>query len=120
MGKFLGKVLVNAVAIIIAAYLLKGVDVKDAVTAVIVAIVLGLLNAFVKPLLVLLTIPITVFTLGLFLLVINIIIVLLADDIVPGFRVNSWFTALIFSLIVSFVSSVLDKLISKADDRKES
>lgn len=119
MGKFIGKVLVNAVAVLLAAWILNGVFVKDAFTAVLVALILGLLNAFVKPLLVLLTIPITVFTLGLFLLVINIIIVLLADDLVGGFRVNSWWQALLFSFIVSFVSSVLDKLISKADDRKE-
>jgi putative membrane protein len=119
MGRFLGKVLVTAVAVLLAAWILKGVHVKDAFTAVLVALILGLMNAFVKPLLILLTIPITIFTLGLFLLVINIIIVLLVDDIVGGFRVDSWFKALLFSLIVSFVSSVLDKLISKAEDRKE-
>lgn len=120
MIRFIGKVLITAVAVLLAAYILKGVYVKDAFTAVLVALTLGLLNTFVKPILIFLTIPITVFTLGLFLLVINIIIVLLVDDIVGGFTVDSWFKALLFSLIVSFVSSVIDKLISKADDRKES
>ena len=111
MIQFLIKTMVTAVAVLIASYMLSGVSVDSTLTAVLVAIVLGLLNSFIKPILIILTIPITIFTLGLFLLVINILIVKWASDIVPGFRVDGWFWALLFSLIVSFVTSILDGLI---------
>ncbi len=111
MIRFLLKTMVTAVAVLIASYVLSGVSVDSTLTAVLVAIVLGLLNSFIKPILIILTIPITIFTLGLFLLVINILIVKWASDIVTGFRVDGWFWALLFSLIVSFVTSVLDGLI---------
>lgn len=111
MIKFLLKTMVTAVAVLIASYVLSGVSVDSSLTAVFVAIVLGLLNSFIKPILIILTIPITIFTLGLFLLVINILIVKWASDIVPGFTVNGWFWALLFSLIVSFVTSVIEGFI---------
>lgn len=120
MGKFFAKTIATAVAVVVAAYLLSGVHVDNTLTALFVALVLGLLNSFVKPILILLTIPITIVTLGLFLLVINIIIVKLAAGIVPGFSVDSWFTALLFSLVVSFVSWLIEKLIgSDRSDRRE-
>jgi putative membrane protein len=120
MGKFFAKTIATAVAVVVAAYLLSGVHVDNTLTALFVALVLGLLNSFVKPILILLTIPITIVTLGLFLLVINIIIVKLAAGIVPGFSVDSWFTALLFSLVVSFVSWLIEKLIgSDRTDRRE-
>ena len=111
MIQFLLKTIVTTLAVLIASYVLSGVSVDSSLTAVFVAIVLGLLNSFVKPLLIILTIPITIFTLGLFLLVINILIVKWASDIVPGFTVNGWFWALLFSLIVSLVTSVIEGLI---------
>ena len=112
MIRFFLKTMVTAVAVLVASYMLSGVSVDSTVTAILVAIVLGLLNAFIKPILIVLTIPITIFTLGLFLLVINILIVKWASDIVPGFKVNGWFWALLFSLIVSFVSSIIERLIN--------
>jgi putative membrane protein len=118
MGKFFAKTIATAVAVLFAAYILKGVHVDDTVTALLVAVVLGLMNSFIKPILVILTIPITILTLGLFLLIINIIIVKWVANIVPGFTVNGWFTALIFSLVVSFVSSFIEAIIGsnrKAD-----
>src|SRR5471030_252426 len=115
MGKFFAKTVATAVAVLFAAYVLKGVHVDSAVTALIVAVVLGLLNSFIKPILVILTIPITLFTLGLFLLVINIIIVKWAASLVPGFTVDGWFSALLFSLLVSFISSVIEGLIGTDD-----
>ena len=118
MGKFFAKTIATAVAVLFAAYVLKGVTVDSTITALIVALVLGLLNSFIKPILVILTIPITIFTLGLFLLVINIIIVKLAANIVPGFVVNGWFAALLFSLVVSFVSSIIEALIGTNDKNK--
>jgi putative membrane protein len=113
MGKFFAKTVATAVAVLFAAYILKGVQVDGTVTALIVALVLGLLNSFIKPILVILTIPITLVTLGLFLLVINIIIVKWAAGLVSGFEVDGWLSALIFSLVVSFVSSFIEALIGK-------
>lgn len=111
MGLIL-KLLATAVAVYFAAWLLPNVDVNSVQTAVVVALVFALLNAIVKPVLVMLTIPITIFTLGLFLLIINIIIVKLTDALIAGFEVRGWLSALLFSLIVSVVSSILHKIVS--------
>jgi putative membrane protein len=86
---------------------MTGVHVAGFTTALIVAVVLGLLNIFIKPILVILTLPVTFITLGLFLLVINAIIILLCDTIVGGFGVDSFFTALLFSIILSLSQSVM-------------
>ena len=75
-------------------------------TAVIVAVVLSLLNLIVKPILVILTLPVTIVTLGLFLLIINAIIILLADKLIDGFAVGNIWWALIFSLLLSFLQSI--------------
>ncbi len=112
---FILKVLVTAVAAFVAAYLLDGVEIADIKTTIIVALVLALLNTFVKPILVILTIPVTILTLGLFLLVINILMVKWTASLVDGFTVDGWWPALLFSLIVSFVSYILGK-IAGADD----
>lgn len=110
---FILKVLATAVAVYLTALLLPGVSLQGVQTAVIVALVLAFLNAIVKPLLIVLTLPVTVLTLGLFLLVINILIVKLADSIVDGFAVRGWFTALLFSFIVSFISAVLNGIVGE-------
>lgn len=112
---FIIKVLVTAVAAFVAAWLLDGVDIADIKTTIIVALVLALLNTFVKPILIILTIPVTIVTLGLFLLVINILMVKWTAGLVDGFTVDGWWSALLFSLIVSFVSYVLGK-IARSDD----
>ena len=112
---FLIKLLVTALAAYFASWLLPGVTMDSVITAIIVAVVLALLNAIVKPILVVLTIPITIVTLGLFLLVINIIIVQLADYLIDGFNVDGWLAALLFSLIVSVVSAVLHAIAGKRD-----
>ncbi len=111
MIRFIGKTLITAVAVLVAAYVLSGVHVRDSMSAVLVAAVLGLLNSFVKPILVIITIPITIFSLGLFLLVINIIIIKWVSEIVPGFRVDGWVSALLFSLVVSIATYLLEGLI---------
>ena len=108
---FIIKVLVTAVAAYVAAWLLPGVAIVDVKTTVIVALVLALLNAIVKPILVILTIPITVLTLGLFLLIINAIIVKLADWLIDGFTVHGWLTAILFSLIVTVASYILNAIV---------
>ncbi len=86
---------------------MKGVRVDEFTTALTVAIVLGLLNFFVKPILVLFTLPVTFFTLGLFLLVINAIMILLCDEFVDGFEVSSFWTAMLFSIILSLSQSLV-------------
>ena len=108
--KFLAQLIVSALAVIITSFILPGVDMDSALTGVIVAVVLAVLNAVVKPLLVILTIPITLVTLGLFLLVINAGIIMLAGKIVPGFSVNGFWTAFFFSIILSIVTSVFNAL----------
>jgi putative membrane protein len=119
MIKYITKAILTSVAVLVADFFLDGIKIEDTLTAMIVAVILGLLNTFVKPALIMLTIPFTVFTLGLFLLVINIIIVYLAAEIVPGFAVASWWSALLFSFIVSFVSGFLERWINKYKIEKE-
>ncbi len=110
MQQYITRILITAAAALIASWMLKGVQIDSSLTAILVAVVLGLLNTFVKPVLILLTIPITVFTLGLFLLVINIIIVKWVATLVPGFTVANWWAALWFSIIVSIFSTVIQSL----------
>ena len=100
------KLLLNAVALIIASYLLPGVEVENFYDAVIVAIVLAILNALVKPLLIIVTIPITLITLGLFLFCINAIILLIADKLVDGFDVDGLWWAFLLSLVMSILNSI--------------
>lgn len=107
------RLIISAIAVLVTDLLLRGVSLGDMsqtnglLTAVLVAAVLGLLNAVLKPLLILLTLPVTVVTLGLFLLVINAVIVLIAARLIPGFTVESFWWALGFSLLLSFITSVL-------------
>jgi putative membrane protein len=115
MAKFLTKVLITAIAALVAAYLLEGVTIDSITTGFIVAIVLSLLNNFIKPILVILTIPITIFTLGLFLIVINILIIKWAASLVTGFDVDGWWAAFLFSIIVSIVTSLLEGLFGTKD-----
>ncbi len=105
------RLFINTLAVLTGAYLLKGVRVDSVVTALIVAVVLGLLNTFLKPVLVLLTLPITFLTFGLFLLVINALMILLAGRIVAGFTVENFWWALLYSLVVSLVNSFLNSLV---------
>jgi putative membrane protein len=101
--------LVSTLIVIIAAYVLPGVHVESFWTALLVALVMGILNVLIKPLLILLTLPITIVTFGLFLLVINALVVLLASNIVPGFVVDGFWWALLFSALVSLINLVLPR-----------
>jgi putative membrane protein len=105
--KLIFRIIVSAISIVITAYLLPGIHVRDLLTALLVAIVLALLNGFVRPILIILTIPVTVITLGLFLLVINALMIILAGNLVPGFQVDGFWWALFFSIILSIISSLL-------------
>jgi putative membrane protein len=105
------RFLLNAVAVYIAAYLLHGVHVSDFTTALLVALLLGVINVTIKPLLFLLTLPITILTLGLFTFVINACMILLVDWLLPSFHVDGFWWALLFSLVLSIVSSLLHTII---------
>ena len=111
--KFLVKLVLSAVAVVLLAKLLPGVEVHNYISALVVAIVLAVLDAIVKPILVFLTLPATIITLGLFLLVINAAIILLADYFVAGFSVNGWLWALIFSVLLSVFQSILHSILKK-------
>lgn len=101
------QLLLGAVSVLIVQYILPGVVVDGFFTAFVVAALLTLLNLTIKPILIFLTIPITILTLGLFLLAINAILILLAAEIIPGFSVDGFWWALLFSLILSIVNSLL-------------
>jgi putative membrane protein len=105
--KLIIKLLLTAALVYVLANFLPGVSVDGITTAIIVAIVLGLLNTFVKPVLIFLTLPATLITLGLFLLVINAVVILMCEYFVSGFEVSSFWTALLFSLILSIFQSFL-------------
>jgi len=96
--RFIIKLLLTAAAVLITSYILPGVHTPDFWTAFLVAALLAILNMTIKPLIIILTIPITFLTLGLFLLVINAFIIMLADSIIDGFSVNGFWWALLFSL----------------------
>lgn len=108
--RFLINILVVGLVVLLLAYFLPGVEVSSFFTALLVAALLGILNVLLKPILVVLTIPITILTLGLFLLVINALIVLLVKELVPGFYVDGFFSALLFSILLSTITWLLSKL----------
>ena len=108
--KLLVRILVTSMLVMFIAYFMDGVTVNGFKAALIVSVVLGLLNIFVKPVLVLFTLPVTVITLGLFLLVINAVIILLCDNLVSGFNVDSFWTALFFSIVLSISESIVFKM----------
>ncbi len=111
--KLILKILLTAAAVLIIAHFLPGVSVENYTSAIIVAIVLGLLRVTVKPILVILTLPVTIITLGLFLLVINALIIMLADSLIDGFYVSGFWVALLFSLILSLFQSILYSFIDE-------
>ena len=105
---FIIKLLLTGLAAVLASYILPGVHIDTFMTALILALVLALLNTIVKPILVILTIPVTIVTLGLFLLVINALIILLADYLITGFDVSGFITALLFGIVMAIISAILD------------
>lgn len=107
---FIIKLFISSIVVFALSYFLPGVQVTTIAAALWVAVVLGLLNTFLKPVLVFLTIPVTLFTLGLFLLVINAMIVLICDYFIPEFQVDGFITALLFSVLLSVSQSILNKI----------
>jgi putative membrane protein len=99
--------LVSTIAILITAYILPGVHISGIASALVLAVVLAIINIFLRPILILLTLPITVVTVGLFILVINGFLIMLASYIVPGFTVDSFWWALLFSIVLTVVNFIL-------------
>ncbi len=112
---FLLRLLITAAVAYGLTHLLDGVQIANFTSALIFAFVLALLNMLLKPLLVVLTIPITVFTLGLFLFVINACIILIAAHFLDGFSVDGFWWALLFSILLSIVSSAAVNLLKDKD-----
>ena len=104
--KIVLRLLIYTCAVLLTAWLLPGVTVDKFTTALMIAIALAIINTFVRPVLIFLTIPVTIVTLGFFLLVINALIIILISRIVPGFEVNGFWWALLFSVILSIIAAI--------------
>ena len=110
--RFLARVLLNALAIGVAAWLVPGVQLAGPIPAIIAGVLLGFVNALVRPILILLTLPFTLLTLGLFIFVVNAICFALTAALVPGFDLSGFVAALFGALVVSIVSWVVNALLS--------
>lgn len=104
------SLLLSTLAIIVSAYILPGVHIASFATALVVVVVLGAINLFLKPLLVILTLPVNILTLGLFTLVINALLIMLSAWVVPGFRVDSFWWALVMGLLLSIFGGFFNTL----------
>lgn len=110
--KLIIKIIITSfLVMILASFMKKSIVVDEFTSAIYVAIVLGLLNIFVKPVFVVFTLPVTFFTLGLFLLVINAVMVMICDKLVDGFHVYSFWSALWFSILLSISQSIVYRFI---------
>jgi len=104
------KWLLMATSVMIAAYLIPGVTINSFFSALFVALFLGIINILIRPVLILITLPINILTLGLFTFVINAILVLLASSVIKGFEVGGFWTAMFFSIVLSIVNYILNGL----------
>lgn len=111
--KFILNLLLTAVLVILLSYILPGVSTDGFMTALWVALALSVLNFIVRPILVILTLPITIVTLGIFLLVINAFIIMMADWLVSGFDVANFWYALLFALLLAIARSILIKTVEE-------
>ena len=113
MKAFLLHLVLTALALIVVAHLVGGVHVGGFFSALIAALILGLVNAFVRPVMILLTLPLTIVTLGLFLFVVNALMFWLAAALVPGFRISGFGAALLGSLLFTVLNLLIDRLAPK-------
>lgn len=110
--KFIAHLILTALALLLVAEIVPGIEVSNIYIALLAALVLGFLNAFVKPVLVLFTLPITILTLGLFMFVINALLFIFAAAFIDGFTVTGFFPALLGSVIVSVLSALARSLLN--------
>ncbi len=108
--KIIVRILLGALALLVAAYFIPGIEIVSLYSAIIAAIILGVLNAIVRPILIILTLPITIVTLGLFMFVINASLFWFVASFIDGFSVNGFLPALLGSLVVSIVTSIASKI----------
>ncbi len=108
--QFLLNLLLSGLAVFVSGRMISGVRVDSFGTSLVVAIVLGLANAIIKPILTVLTLPINILSLGLFSLVINAVVILIVDAMVPGFEVGGFWSAVLFSIVLSVVGMILSSL----------
>ena len=111
--KLLINLLIQAIAVLLAAYFLPNVTVPTFLTALFIAVVLAFFNAVLRPILVILTLPINILTLGLFTLVIDVLLILLTAAVVPGFEVVGFFSTLLFGLLLSLINMVLFAILGR-------
>ncbi len=116
--KLILKIFLTALSVVILAEILPGVWIENYTTAIIVAVVLGLLNIFIRPLIVFLTLPATIVTFGLFMFVINACIILIAAYFINAFSVSGFWMALLFSVLLSFLQSFFFSLIEDKKRKK--
>jgi putative membrane protein len=116
--RFLLRVILNAVALAVAAWIVPGVQITGAGAAIFAGLLLGVVNALVRPVLLLLTLPFTLVTLGLFIFVVNSICFALTAALVPGFRISGFLAALLGSIVVSIVSWILNALVADTNERR--
>ena len=109
--RFLARLVLNGLAIIIAAWLLPGIHITSSLSALVAGVILGFVNAIVRPVLFFLTLPLTLLTLGLFIFILNAICFGLTAWLVPGFSVDGFFSAVLGALLVSAVSWILNGLV---------
>ena len=114
--RFLARLFLNGLAIVVAAYVVPGIEVSNIVSALIAGAILGIVNALVRPVLLLLTLPLTLITLGFFIFVVNAICLGLTAALVPGFSISGFWAAFFGALLVSVVSWILNGLfVGKSD-----
>lgn len=102
---------VNTLALLATAYLVPGIKLEGVQPAILAAIILGVLNTFIKPILKIITLPLTILTLGLFSFVLNALILLLASSIIPGFTINGLFPAILGAIVLSVISTILSAVL---------
>jgi putative membrane protein len=112
------RIVLNGLALMLVAYLYSGVSIDSPLAAIVAAVVLGIVNAIIRPVLLFLTLPVTLLTLGLFIFVINALMFWLTAELVPGFRVSGFMQALIGSVMYSVITIVTSWII-KPGDKKE-
>ena len=116
MGRFLTKWIINSLAILIVTYIVKGIQVASPITAIVVALVLGIINTFLRPFIILITLPINIFTLGLFTFFINGFLFYLVSKIVKGFIILGFWPAFFGSLLFSAISLFLSLMVIKKEE----
>ncbi|WP_024538454.1 phage holin family protein [Comamonas badia] len=119
IGPFLTQWAITALALWVASHIFKGVKFDSTGALIVSALLLGFANAIVRPLLIVLTLPLTLLTFGLFLLVVNALVILLVSALVKGFRLSGFWTALFASLFVSLLSVLIGAIVTGGDPAME-